>query len=286
MDFDAFVSDIREHHWNVYGAEVYWHGCLIHAFGDTRGAHEIYSVTKSVLSVAMGIAKDRGLIGFERPVTEYIPPEYLVGVSARRKEAWEKITLHRLMTMSVTGLPFRPEGDDWLEFSLGVPIPRPEERAFHYSNISAYLAGVALTQAVGKDAGRFIEEEIFAPLGIEDHALGRSPEGYFYGASGMRMSVRSLSRIGLMLCEGGRVRGKRIVSEEYIRYAASALQTNREGGYGYFFWKYRDGFSMHGKLKQRCYVLPKRELVITFLSDLDDPSPALTESMEKHLMDG
>ena len=255
MDFDAFVGDIREHRWNVFGAEAYEHGRLIHAFGDTRGPHEIYSVTKSVLSVAMGIANDRGLIDFERPAADYIPPEYIAGLSPRQKETWEKITLHRLMTMSVTGLPFRPEG-------------------------------VALGQALGKDAGGFIEEEIFAPLGIEDYVLGRSPEGYFYGASGMRMSVRDLSGIGLMLCEGGRVRGKQIVSEKYIRQASSALQTNREGGYGYFFWKYRDGFSMHGKMKQRCYVLPERGLVITCLSDVDDPSPALTESMEKHLLDG
>lgn len=286
MDFDAFVRDIREHRWNVFGAEVYERGRLVRSFGDTRGAHEIYSVTKSVLSVAMGIANDRGLIDFEKPITEYIPPEYLAGLSAPQKEAWDRIALRRLMTMSVTGLPFRPEGNNWLAFSLGVPIPRPEEKTFHYSNISAYLAGVALTEAVGKDAGRLIEEEIFAPLGIDDHVLGRSPEGYFYGASGIRMSVHSLSAIGLMLLDGGRYRGKQIVSQEYIRAAASPLQANREGGYGYFFWKYRDGFSMHGKLKQRCYVLPKRGLVITYLSDMDDPSPALQESMEKHLLDG
>ncbi len=286
MDFDAFVRDIREHRWNVFGAEVYERGRLIRDFGDTRDAHEIYSVTKSVLSVAMGIAKDRGLIDFERPVTRYIPPWYIGRMSSRQKETWEKIKLRRLMTMSVTGLPFRAEGCDWLAFSLGVPIPRPDEKMFHYSNISAYLAGVALTEAIGKDAGRLIEEEIFAPLGIDDYVLGRSPEGYFYGASGMKMSVHSLSAIGLMLLDGGRHRGKQIVSQEYIRAAVSPLQANREGGYGYFFWKYRDGFSMHGKLKQRCYVLPKRGLVITYLSDIDDPSPALQESMEKHLLDG
>ena len=286
MDFDAFVRDIRENRWNVFGAEVYEHGRLVHDFGDTRGAHEIYSVTKSVLSVAMGIAKDRGLIGFERPVAEYIPPEYLARMSPRQKETWGKITLSRLMTMSVAGLPFRAEGSDWLAFSLAVPIPRPEEKVFHYSNISAYIAGVALTEAVGKDAGRMIEEEILDPLGIDDYTLSGSPEGYFYGASGMKMSVHSLSTIGLMLLDGGRYRGKQIVSQEYIRTAASALQMNREGGYGYFFWKYRDGFSMHGKFKQRCYMLPKRGLVITYLSDMDDPSPALQESMEKHLLDG
>ena len=285
MDFDAFIRDIREHRWEVHGAEVYDHGRLIHAWGDTDGAHELYSVTKSVLSVALGIAWDRGLIRFEKPVLTYIPPEYLDRMSSRQRETWGKITLHRLMTMSVSDLPFRPEGEDWLAFSLGVPIPRPEEKVFHYTNISAYLAGVALTEAAGKDAGRFIEEEIFDPLGIKDHSLGRSPEGYFYGASGMKLSVHDLSRIGLTLCDGGQYLGKRIVSGEYVRQAASVLQMNREGGYGYFFWKYRDGFSMNGKLKQRCHVLPERGLVITYLSNIEDPSPALRESMERHLLD-
>ena len=52
------------------------------------------------------------------------------------------------MTMSVGDLPFRPEGDSYLDFSLNSKIADPNEKVFNYSNISAYLVGVALTEAL------------------------------------------------------------------------------------------------------------------------------------------
>ena len=89
---------------------------------------------------------------------------------------------------------------------------------------------------------------------------------------------------GLMLYNGGVYEGKRILSEEYIRMATSIQQACREGGYGYFFWRYRDGFSINGRLKQKCYILPSRKLIVTYLSEIEDTSPALKDSMEAHIM--
>ena len=100
----------------------------------------------------------------------------------------------------------------------------------------------------------------------------------------MEMSVESLCKIGVMLMQGGVYQGQRIVSEAYVKAATSVQQMNREGGYGYFFWKYRDGFSINGKWKQKCYVLPKQGLVICYLSHIEDASHDLVESMEKHLL--
>lgn len=62
-------------------------------------------------------------------------------------------------------------------------------------------------------------------------------------------------------------------------------QMNREGGYGYFLWKYLDGFSINGKLGQKCYVLPERKLVISFLSHMEENSKMLKGSMEKHILE-
>ena len=59
---------------------------------------------------------------------------------------------------------------------------------------------------------------------------------------------------------------------------------NREGGYGYFLWKYRDGFRVSGKWGQKCFVLPKQKLIVTFLGHMPDGSDGLMNSMEKHLL--
>ena len=287
MDFERYKSDIVENDWNVYGVEVYENGVLTHSYGDTtEGKYDIYSATKSVLSLAIGIAQDRGLIDTDKCILDYVPESFVSDMSASQKEKFGKITLHRLMTMSVPGFPFRPadDGRSYLKFSLDCADIRPEDASFEYSNIPAYLAGVALAEAVGKDAWEFITEEILDPLGVENAECSRCPDGYFYGASAMKLSVNDLSRIGMIAYNGGTYEGKRIVSEEYVKKATSALQMNREGGYGYFFWKYRDGFSINGKWKQKCYILPKQGIMVTHLADIRDETHDLKESMERNIL--
>jgi len=276
MDFTSFVNDIEKNNWNVFGTEVYKDGRLIHSWGDTQdGIHDIYSATKTVVSVAFGILYDRGLIDLEDPILKYI--------SAPAKPGWEKITIRRLLTMSILDLPFRPEGDNWLEFSLNCDV-NPDECGFNYSNICTYIVCVALTNILGSDLGKFIEDEIFAPLNIEHYEYARSPEGYFYGASALKLCVHDLSKFGLLLMNNGVYEGRRIVSGEYVRMATSVQQMNREGGYGFYIWKYRDGYSINGKWKQKCYVLPSSGIIVTFLSHIEDDSHDLKESMERSIL--
>ena len=285
MNFERFTEDIQKNGWKVFGTEVYKGGKLIHSFGDTTdNIHEIYSATKTVLSVAFGIACDRGLISPEDYIPDYMPQENLDKLTQDKRDILKGLTLQRFLTMSVEGLPFRAEGDNWLDFALACEIKNPEEKSFNYSNISTYLAGVCLEQATGCDTGEFIEKRLFKPLGIENYEYGRSPEGYFYGASAMKLSVRDLSKIGLLLYNSGTFEGKRIVSKEYVDIATSIRQMNREGGYGYYIWKYRDGFSINGKCKQKCYILPNEGLIITYLSYIDDDSHDLLQSMEKNIL--
>lgn len=88
----------------------------------------------------------------------------------------------------------------------------------------------------------------------------------------------------MLLYHGGTYEGNRIVSEDYVRRATSVQQMTREGGYGFFFWKYKDGFSINGKWTQKCDVLPKQDKIITFLSDIPDKSDDLILSMEKCIL--
>lgn len=285
MNFHNFIQEIQQNNWNVYGVEVYENGILTHSYGDTdEHLHGIYSATKTVLSIAVGIAWDRGLIELNKTVTEYLPVDILASLDKEQRDTFNRITIHRLLTMSVGDFPFRAEGDNFLKFALNCKIQNPDEKVFNYSNISAYLVGVALHHALGEDVGVFIEKNIFEPLGITRYEYGRSPEGYFYGASEIRLTVNSLSKIGKLLYNGGVRDGKRILSEEYVRMATSAQQMNREGGYGYFVWKYLDGFSINGKWGQKCYCLPERGLMITFLSHIEEDTYGLKQSMEKHLL--
>ena len=285
-DFESFSREIRSKHPAVHGVEFYENGSLSGCCGDTEiNRYPIYSATKSVLALAVGIASDRGLIDIGRSVLDYVPENYVQEMSQKQAEAFRTLTLHRLMTMSVEGFPFRAEGDSYLRFALACPIENPKKRAFNYSNIPAYLVGVALATAVGGDAWAFIEENLLKPLHIEGAAYTRCPEGWFYGASGMELTVNELSRIGMVIYQDGVYEGRRIVSEEYLNRMRAPLMPVREGGYGYFLWCYRGGSRISGKCGQRCFILPKEGILITFLSDLPDGADAVELGcMTKYLL--
>lgn len=281
MSFENFVKDISENSWNVHGVEVYKDGVLKDSWGNTtEELYPIYSCTKSILSVALGIAIDRGYIGVDKCILNYLP--------VRGNGQLEGVSVRRLMCMSVKGFPFRPEGENYLEFSLNQNLVSPAKKIFEYSNIAPYLVGVALNEALlkscGVELGKFIETEVFAPLNIDNYEYSRSPEGYFYPASQMFLTVHDLSKIGLLMCNGGVFEGKRILSEDYVKEATSVQIETKEGGYGYFFWKYKDGFSINGKFKQKCYCLPSKNMVITYLADIRDDSHDLVLSMERNIL--
>lgn len=285
MDFEKFVDDIEKNKWAVFGVEVYENSALTHSYGDTNDCiHEIYSATKSVLSVAFGIAFDRGVVDIQKSVLEYLPSTKVDGLSEKQKNIFSKLTLHRLLTMSVEGFPFRPEGDNWIDYCLACEIENIDDQVFNYSNINSFLIGVVLTEALGRDLGEFIKEEIFKPLDITNYEMQYSPDGYFYGASGMKLCVHDLSKFGLLMSNGGVYGGTRIISEKYVSLATSIQQMNREGGYGYYFWKYRDGFSINGKWKQKCYCIPKQNIIVTYLSHIEDDSHDLLHSMERNIL--
>ena len=110
MDFDAFVRDIEENRWRVHGVTVRRHGQLLHRWGDTDGLHPVYSAAKSVTAMAAGIAMGEGRLSPDTPVLSVLPKAHVSRMSPLQKECFAPLTLHRLMSMSVGGFPFRPQG--------------------------------------------------------------------------------------------------------------------------------------------------------------------------------
>lgn len=284
--FTGFVNEIQENGWPVHGLELWVNGKLVDSFGDTQNTRfPIYSVTKSMVSIAAGMASEEGFLNIDDCVLQYLPAKYIQAMKAGQRETFEHISIQRLMTMSVDGFPFRLSGNNWLDEALSIPLNNPEARTFSYSNVPAYLVGVAVSAAVDERLDQYLNRKLFAPLGIPEPPCQFSPEGFFYGASGMKLTVNELSRIGLMLSNEGKYEKQQILSPAYVKNATSVQQMNREGGYGFFFWKYRNGFSLNGKWGQKCYVLPDQQMIITFLSNMEEGSDLIRSCMEKHLLD-
>lgn len=255
------------------------HGIRVLQDGELKASHDfvpnirypIYSATKSFTSTAVGLAIQESELSLDDSVLKYLEEDLPDDVTSEIKDNLEKVTLKRLLTMSIAGYPFRQEGNDWLSFSLSVPLQNVEQKVFEYSNIPAYLTGVMVEKAVKQNLIDFLKPRLFDPLGIKDPEYTLCPKGHFYGASGMYLTVDELMKLGQLYYQMGYWNGKQILSSDWVDEATGKQIDTREGGYGYYFWRCQDnGYRISGKWGQHCFVFPDKKLLIAYLGNLQE----------------
>ena len=157
-----------------------------HGFtGDDHG--HVWSVTKSVISILIGIAIADGLIvSVDQPLAELLPDH-------RRAMSGEtaKVTLRQLMTMSGGFDDYMPAGSQWEESAepggdyVELLLARPQYppgTAFWYSDPSAHLVAAVLAAALERADGDrprtildYAREKLFDPLGISTRPAFSQP---------------------------------------------------------------------------------------------------------------
>jgi CubicO group peptidase (beta-lactamase class C family) len=221
---------------------------------DATTRHNGYSMTKSVVSLLVGIAMDRGLIkDLDAPLASYLP-DY----KGLRDSDKDRITLRHLLTMSA-GL-----GSDR---ALGV--------RFEYNSVETELIGTILKKVTGKGVDVLAQENIFAPLGIEDVAWYKDPvSGLPTSSRGLSLRPRDWAKIGQLVLNRGAWDGKQIVSASWIdQSTAEHIKTDKAAfGYGYQWWigrsPDRDGTvrwaAALGFNSQKTIIIPALDMVVVF----------------------
>lgn len=264
--FEKLTDNIVDAGLHVHGIEVLINGeTALHRCFDSDVRYPVYSVTKSITSAAFAIASDEGKLSADEPLCEYLESRY----RSAAPEGLRKLTFHRFLTMTAGAFPFRPCGDDWTEYILSLPTDYSDCR-FHYSNIPAYLVGAACENAVGERLPEYLAPRLFEPLGIPAPPYQTCPQGHFYGATGMELTVHELALLGQLYLQKGLWYGKQLISPEMAERSVSPLVQAESGSYGYFFRVSSDCFSINGKWGQRCFIYPEKQLVIAYLSDLPE----------------
>lgn len=139
--------------------------------------HDMRSISKSVASLLVGIALDRGLLpDLDAPVFSFFP-EY----ESLRTPEKDRITLRHLLTMSSglawdeTSVPYtNPSNSYWqmevapvaAYFVLAQPLAAQPGEVFTYNSGGAELLGVILRKVSGKRLDALAKEVLFDPLGI------------------------------------------------------------------------------------------------------------------------
>lgn len=271
-------NKIKNKQLKVHGIEVYQNKNILYEhYFDENIRWPIYSVTKSILSAAVGHAVEHQKFDMTLPIYEYLEKSYLHLMAEEKRERFKKITVERLLKMAVPGFPFRPQGEDWLKFALESNEFDTED-LFSYSNISAYLVGLACENAVNIPLDDYINQNIFEPLSIERAEFLKDPQNHFYGATGVFLKIRELRKLGELYLSNGVYQNQRILSESWVKKSTSPLmRAGKNESYGYFIWVSEDHFSFSGKWGQKCLIYPPKNLIITYLSDLPEDSSKMLE---------
>jgi CubicO group peptidase (beta-lactamase class C family) len=238
--FDQLGKKIQAEYSDVESAVVVRKGRVLFEHHDSGPdtLRDVQSVTKSVLSLAVGAAFGRGAIrSLDQPVSE------LLGIKQMPDSASStSVTMRHLLTMTAGFVPqerFAPGTADALTFLLQRQRAAPPGSVFAYDNLSTNLLSLVLEAATGELVSSFTEQAVFRPLGITSYEWAQGANGHSLGFSGLKLRTRDMARLGELSLRAGDWSGVQIVPELYARAAVSAQNS---GGvpvglpYGYLWW--------------------------------------------------
>ena len=223
--------------------------------------HRMYSVTKSVSSLLVGIARGEGLLpDLSRPVLEFFP-EYSSFANPSPRKA--EITLEHVLHMragfewdEVTTSYLNEENstvalvasNDWIKHVLDLPISATPGTRFTYnSGVSMLMSGVLRNAGAGAAPGvaagslpaveAYASARLFEPLGIRDWLWAEGPDGVSNTGWGLWLRPRDMAAIGELVRLGGVWEGERVVSQAWLDASLKpGSKFTDGGGYGYQWW--------------------------------------------------
>nr|MCR4660521.1 beta-lactamase family protein [Clostridia bacterium] len=198
----------------------------------------VFSATKTVTALALGLLYDDGLVNLDEPVCNILDIANKVGNLQNKK-----ITLRHLLTMS-TGNTFNEVesavSTKWVKdfFNSGNKFKIGSK--FDYNSLNTYIIGACVEKLSGKHLSELVNERIFKPLGINDTYFEVSPEGIAKSGWGLFIIPEDMAKLGIMFRDYGVYKGQRILSEDWIKQMSSKQIASTKAGhrydYGYQMW--------------------------------------------------
>lgn len=224
---------------------------------DATTTHPVYSVTKSVTSVLVGIAQDEGLLDVDDVASTWIP-------------SWEgtpsePVTVRDLLS-NASGREWSTDLDytklvtraDMTGFAVGLDQATRPGQSWAYNNAAIQTLEAVLESATGAAVDEFAFQRLFGPLGMEDTSMASDASGNTMVYTGITSTCRDLARFGMLMLDSGRWDGEQVVSSAWVEASTGRSSTDLNAAYGFLWWVNRSG----------PLVDPLTELG---RSDLDDP---------------
>ncbi len=279
----------------------------------------VFSVTKSIVSILIGIAIDRGYIkSIHQKVLDFFP-DYVVKIG---EETIQDITLEDMLTMTAP-YKFKSEpyeeyfsSDNWVDSALDLLGGNGRIGEFQYTPVIGpdIFSGI-LVNVTGQSVLDFATEYLFSPLGINvsgmivfqnsEEQLGwyneKNVKGWVADRTGVNTSGWGLSltpmdmaKIGQLYLNGGVWEGNQIISPEWIHESTKVHSRCNQWklSYGYLWWiidENEHSYAAMGDGGNVIYVNLKKELVVSiasfFVPEVTDRIKLIKEYIEPVLED-
>lgn len=258
----------------------------------TDSAVNVNSVTKGIMAILTGIAIDKGMIESTAQRVMDFFPEYEV---KRGEKTIFSVTIEHLLTMTAP-YKYRSEpwkqvctSQDWTKAALDLLGGRKGiTNEFRYATLGIQILAGIIENASGMRCIDLANEYLFRPLGIPEHRIhGDSskedqldflmsklprdnewysdPQDTVTAGWGLTLSAQDMAKTGYMLINSGEYKGRRIVSESWVREMTAPKQQlgERFGNmeYGYLWYTPHKGkriFSAIGDSGNIIYADPEK----------------------------
>lgn len=253
---------------------------------------DVYSVSKTFTSVAVGIARADGLLDLDDPVLNHLPE-----FKSTAAEGVEELTIRHLLSMTA-GIDFRwedpdldPPGDPAQTF-LATPLSAQPGTSYAYRGTNSYVLGRIIAAVGGSNLRDFLLPRLFRPLGIGNPQWLRCPLGFPLGAMGLQLRTEEIARLGETLLHHGSFRGRQLVPADYVDLMHSELTpTDRaddpdNAAYGLHCWPCaRDGaWRMDGLYGQFSIMLPDQQACVTVTAHYEKPTTDILDAIWTELV--
>lgn len=276
-------------------AEVYFDGAD-ESWGRPTGVrrhgadtlHDLRSVTKSIVGLLYGIALAEGKVPPPDAPLYAQFPEY---ADLLRQPGRDRILVGHALSMQMgldwnEDLPYSDprnseiameRAPDRYRYVLEQPVREPPGRTWIYSGGAVALIGKLIADGTGMPLDAYARAVLFEPLGITALEWAAGADGVPSAASGLRLTLPDLAKIGMMVARDGDYRGRRIVPAAWLeRSLTPRAAVNDFTRYGYLWYlagsEIRGVAIAVGNGGQRLTVQPGVDLVVaSFAGRYDDP---------------
>lgn len=232
----------------------------------------IFSVSKSVTALLMGIAIDDGIIdNVNDPITKYIPE------LSEANPTFDKLTIEHLLNMR-SGLKFDESYSSPFDEVSKLYYGRKqlkqiskydfihEPGTYHdYQSVNTTLLGIAIERASQKELGKFLEEKLWIPLQMENPATWSVDDNTNRNTKAfccLNTTAIDLAKIARLVLNKGKFNGKQIVSEQWISKIRTPNTDNDCYQYQWYSSDCSEDFMAIGILGQHIFVGPSDNVII------------------------